>query len=405
MLTVGAAGAAAVQLALRRAASEAMDEPYRRGLRLMGLSTLEINSVYLVPQMLTGLCRSLGDIMLALFAAAAVAEWVFGWPGAAVLFLKSVALHDWNVAALVLLVFAAFKFAADFAGDSAPCACGERCRAMSAIAAAPARSSAPRLRAVIRGTGIAGLALIAVTVGLSDVIARAPADSTGIGPMLAAPSSDFILGTDVLGRDVLSETLHALAVTLIHAGYATAIVLAAGGFAGFVAARFPWRSGFVLRWIAGILSAVPALLLAILFIGITDRSFAAEAAGLAAAPLAFVRTFDRARVLAVSRHAEFARATGIQGGTLMRRDLAYEFRDTFLTIAARALAAVTITLSTVSFLGFGAVPPHRDLGLMIAAARATYLDAWWTAAFPALALLLLILFARLAAVLDEGERP
>ena len=110
------------------------------------------------------------------------------------------------------------------------------------------------------------------------------------------------------------------------------------------------------------------------------------AAGLAAAPLAFVRTFDRARLLAASRHAEFARATGIQGGTLMRRDLAYEFRDTFLTIAARALAAVTIMLSTVSFLGFGAVPPHRDLGLMIAAARATYLDAWWTAAFPALAL-------------------
>jgi peptide/nickel transport system permease protein len=116
-LTVGAAGAAALQLAIRRAAAEAMDEPYRRGLRLMGLSTLEINSVYLVPQVLTGLCRSLGDITLALFAAAAVAEWVFGWPGAAVLFLKSVALHDWRVAGLVLFVFAAIKFAADFAGE------------------------------------------------------------------------------------------------------------------------------------------------------------------------------------------------------------------------------------------------------------------------------------------------
>jgi peptide/nickel transport system permease protein len=117
VLTVGAAGAAAVQLGLRRAAADAMDEPYRRGLRLMGLSTLEINSVYLMPQVLTGLCRSLGDITLALFSAAAVVEWVFGWPGAAVLFLKSVALHDWSVAALVLLVFAAIKFFADFVGE------------------------------------------------------------------------------------------------------------------------------------------------------------------------------------------------------------------------------------------------------------------------------------------------
>ena len=69
-----------------------------------------------------------------------------------------------------------------------------------------------------------------------------------------------------------------------------------------------------------------------------------------------------------------------------------------------ATAAVAIILSTVSFLGFGAEPPHRDLGLMIAASKAYFLDAWWTAAFPALALTLLILFARLAAGLDEGER-
>jgi peptide/nickel transport system permease protein len=275
---------------------------------------------------------------------------------------------------------------------------------MSAAAISSMRSL-PRLRVAIRAFGFAGLALIAVAVGLSDVIARAPADTAGVGPLLAPPSAQFLLGTDVLGRDVLSETLHGLAVTLIHAGFATAIALAAGSFFGFVAARFPWKGGEGLRWLAGILGAVPALLLAIFFVGIAYRDYAAIAAGLAASPLAFARTYDRAKLLSASRHAEFARATGIEGGTLMRRDLAYEFRDTFLTIAARALAAVTITLSTMSFLGFGAVPPHRDLGLMIAAARATYLQAWWVAAFPALALLLLILFARLAAALDEGERP
>ncbi|HEV2561415.1 MAG TPA: ABC transporter permease subunit [Rhizomicrobium sp.] len=268
-----------------------------------------------------------------------------------------------------------------------------------------AASQTPPLRGVIRSFGFAGLALIAVIVGLSDVIARAPVGAAGVGPALAAPSAEFFFGTDLLGRDMLSETLHALAITLVQSGFAVLITLAAGGFFGFIAARLPWRSGFVLRWIAGILGAVPALLLAILFIAITDRNFAAAAAGLAAAPLAFARTFDRAREMARSRHAEFARATGIQGATLLRRDLAYEIRDTFLTIAARALAAVTFILSTVSFLGFGAVPPHRDLGLMIAAARATYLDAWWTAAVPGAALILLILFARLAAALDEGERP
>lgn len=116
VLTVGGAGAAAVQLALRQAMSGTMEAPYRRGLRLMGLSGFEVDRAYLAPQILAGFLASLGEIALALFSAAAVAEWVFDWPGAAVLFVKSIALYDWSVAALVLLVFAAIKFAADFAG-------------------------------------------------------------------------------------------------------------------------------------------------------------------------------------------------------------------------------------------------------------------------------------------------
>jgi len=115
-LTVGMAGAASVQLALRRAVAETNREPYRSGLRHMGLSALEIDRVYVAPDVLAGMLASLGELTLALFAASAVAEWVFDCPGAAVLFVKSVALTDWTLAAAILLVFAAIKLAADFIG-------------------------------------------------------------------------------------------------------------------------------------------------------------------------------------------------------------------------------------------------------------------------------------------------
>ena len=115
-LTVGAVGAAAVQLAVRRGESQAMKEPYRRGLRLMGLQSLEIDRLYLVPQVIAELLASLGEIVLALISAAAVAEWLFGWPGVAVLFLKSIALRDWSVTALVLFAFAAISLVADLCG-------------------------------------------------------------------------------------------------------------------------------------------------------------------------------------------------------------------------------------------------------------------------------------------------
>jgi peptide/nickel transport system permease protein len=154
-----------------------------------------------------------------------------------------------------------------------------------------------------------------------------------------------------------------------------------------------------LRGLWGVLASVPALLLVILLIGLFGHNFATVAAGLATAPIGFVRSFDAVDLGA--RHSEYARATGIPGMTLLKRDLTYDFRQMLGSVFARAIAAVTILISTASFLGFGA---SRDLGLMIAAAKISYFSAWWTAAFPALALVLLVLSARLAAGLDEGER-
>jgi peptide/nickel transport system permease protein len=269
-----------------------------------------------------------------------------------------------------------------------------------------ARSVGQSIRFANRTIGLAGLGVMAVLVGLAGAIAPAPPDAAGAALPLLPPSRDLAFGSDALGRDVLSETLHGLSVTAGHATLAAAIAIVIGALGGFFAARLPWQSGLVLRWLARILKSVPTLLLGLVFIGISGRSFAALAAGLAIAPSAFARSYDRALTLATSRHAEFARATGISWTTLVRRDLVYEVRNAFLTVAARALAAAAVLLATVSFFGFGATPPHRDLGLMIGAAyataRATHdFHAWWTALFPALALVLLIFFARLAAAAEE----
>jgi peptide/nickel transport system permease protein len=258
-------------------------------------------------------------------------------------------------------------------------------------------------RSLLRAVGWCGLGLMLVAVFLSDFVARAPAGAADPNAMLGPPSPVHPFGTDLLGRDMLSETLHGLAQTGGHAILAALIVIVCGGLFGSVAARLPRPLAFGLRGVLGVFAAIPALLLTILVIGLTARFYAPLAAGLAAAPWAFVRAFDRADT--GSTHAEYARATGIPAMTLLRRDLSHEFRDILGSAAARALAAVTIILSTASFLGFGAEPPARDLGLMIAAGKATYLVAWWTAAVPAAALVIVVLCARLAAGLDEGERP
>jgi peptide/nickel transport system permease protein len=267
------------------------------------------------------------------------------------------------------------------------------------------RSAAPLVRNVIRAIGFGGLGILGIVVVGANVFARAPAGEAGYGPSFALPSYAFPFGTDEIGRDVLSETIHALALTSSRALLGTLIVLAFGELLGFAAARLPFGLNRTSRWMARVTGAVPPLLLAVLAVALTSPQFAAIAAGLAAVPLAFARAYDRASNADRVANAEYARATGIPPAVLFRRDLTYEFRDRIFSIAARAFAAVTITLSTASFFGFGATQPARGLGLMIAASRQYYLVAWWTALFPALALLILILFARMAAGLEEGERP
>lgn len=116
VLTVGLAGAGAVQLALRRAASQNSGEAFRSGLKRLGLTSFEIERIYIVPQVLAALAMSAGEIVLALLSAAVVAEWVFHRPGAADLFVKAVALEDWNLAALILAAFACVTLMVDFAG-------------------------------------------------------------------------------------------------------------------------------------------------------------------------------------------------------------------------------------------------------------------------------------------------
>lgn len=115
-LTVGAAGAASVQLSLRRAAAIAWTAPYRSGLRMMGLGTLDIGLHYTIPEIFAALLRDLGDITLALISATAVAEWAFHRDGVAVLFLKSAALGDWTVAGAALFVFAIITLGTGFLG-------------------------------------------------------------------------------------------------------------------------------------------------------------------------------------------------------------------------------------------------------------------------------------------------
>lgn len=118
-LTVRLSGAAAVLVALSRATISVTQASWRRHLLRLGLSHWEVGVLYVTPQIFAGLFAQLGEVMLALMSATAVAEWVFSCPGIAEFFVKSVALHDWSAAGAILFIFASSTQTAAFVGRCA----------------------------------------------------------------------------------------------------------------------------------------------------------------------------------------------------------------------------------------------------------------------------------------------
>ena len=110
---------------------------------------------------------------------------------------------------------------------------------------------------ILKGIGWLGLGSLALAVFLSDFLAHAPAGTISAGAELSPPSEAHAFGTDLLGRDVFSETLHGLAVTGVDAALGAIVAIIAGGLFGAVAARLPRPVGHVLRGFWGVWPPCP----------------------------------------------------------------------------------------------------------------------------------------------------
>ncbi|HEY5346933.1 MAG TPA: hypothetical protein VIJ72_01980 [Rhizomicrobium sp.] len=116
LAVITAAGTFTVQNNLRRALAALRTAPFRAGLKQMGLGGWEIGRVYAAPPVLALFLARLGEVWLSLVSALCICEWLFGLPGAGLLLVKSIALQDWNIAALALLLFASLTLLIIFLG-------------------------------------------------------------------------------------------------------------------------------------------------------------------------------------------------------------------------------------------------------------------------------------------------
>ncbi len=223
-----------------------------------------------------------------------------------------------------------------------------------------------------------------------------------VGPPLSPPSAAFPMGTDGIGRDVLSGVLLG---TRTSVGIAVAVGLVTGAIGVLVGALGGYLGGKVdgvLLRLTELVQVLPRFFLALLVLALfgpgTDRLVLVLA--LTSWPL--LARVVRAQVLAVVAlpFIEAARASGARGPRILLRHVLPNAVPTAMTTLGVVLAQVILLEASLGFLGLGD-PNTMSLGAMAGEAQRFLRRAWWLSAFPGSAIVLLVLGVNL--LIDAGS--
>jgi len=248
---------------------------------------------------------------------------------------------------------------------------------------------------------LAGLALVALG---ADLLAPYPPELTAMAHRYQPPfwlqggSAAHLLGTDHLGRDVLSRLIHGARISLLvgvaavlFAGICgTALGIAAGYFGG-------WFDQVVMRLVDAWL-ALPSLVFAIFLASIVGPSTTNLVIILGAIYWTRYARVVRSEVLSLRErdYVKLARIAGASPWRIMSRHLLPNVANTAVVLATLMLGSVVVTEASLSFLGVGVPPPSPAWGLMLSDGRKGLMAGyWWLTVFPGLSIMLLVLAASL----------
>jgi peptide/nickel transport system permease protein len=257
-------------------------------------------------------------------------------------------------------------------------------------------------RLVRRRTALFGM-LVVLVVMLAAAAAPlvAPFDplEQDIGQRLREPGWQdargrvHALGTDHLGRDILSRIIFGSRIALLVGLAAVVISGVLGMIIGLVAGYFGGRMDDFLMRLADIQLAFPFILLAIAVIGVLGPSLRNIIIVIGVSSWVVYARVVRGEVLSI-REREYVHAAVALGSRHWRVLMIHVLPNTFtpwLVVATLDMARVIVIESALSFLGLGVQPPTPTWGGMLADGRVYLSTAWWLATFPGLAILITVL--------------
>lgn len=260
---------------------------------------------------------------------------------------------------------------------------------------ATSRSRLRRLRGLsfVETLAVAWLLLLIVGALAVDLLPIPGPNTADYAAYRAGPSADHWLGTDELGRDVLSRILHGARISLSVSAFSVALGLTVGVTLGLAAGYFRGLVDTVISIAADVILAFPVLILIMTIVAIRGASVSGLVLGLGLATVPAFYRMARAHTLTWSQR-EFmtaARTLGARRGRLLFRELLPVVLPPLLSYALVVAALVVMAEGSLSFLGYGVRPPSASWGSMISSGRQTLATDPRIVAIPAITLVLTIL--------------
>ncbi|MFV0360266.1 ABC transporter permease subunit [Tropicimonas sp.] len=206
-------------------------------------------------------------------------------------------------------------------------------------------------------------------------------------------SWSYALGTDALGRDLLSRLLMGARYSFF-VGIVVVVVAATGGITvGLLAGFSPkWLDTLIMR-VMDVILAFPSLLLALVLVAILGPSLLNAMIAIAIVLQPHYVRLTRAAVMS-ERHKDYVTSARVAGSGLLRLMFVTVLPNCLAPIivqAALSFSTAILDAAALGFLGMGAQPPTPEWGTMLAEAREFILRAWWVVTFPGLAILITVL--------------
>ena len=241
---------------------------------------------------------------------------------------------------------------------------------------------------------VAGLALVALWVlvaAAAPLIATHDPVAVDLLAVLRPPSAEHLFGTDNVGRDVFSRTVHGARLALYIGLVGVVAPLVIGTTVGLLAGYFGGWVDAVLMRLADVTFAFPFFVLVLAIVAILGPGIANYFLALAMVGWIAYARLARAEAM-VLRRAEFVlaeRTMGLGHAHILPRHV---LPNAVTPVAVYAMTDVTLVIlfgASLGFLGLGARPPAPEWGVMIAEGQGYVATAWWIAFFPGMAMLTL----------------